>query len=382
MLAIALFIALLIVTFPNDQKIIVMIGQLRKEPVDMIMLWITNRGLIAGMGVLGTYLLLKKKYTEFFLITLSITFGMEVTYLLKKVFQAPRPNELNVNTYIPLAVVSGYAFPSLHATFCFATIPYLSRIFHKKWLIFLISILLVTIVFSRIYLGVHFLSDLIGGGVIGYLSAKTFIYLQEKYGFLPWMVKHLRTQLELRRKLAHALTGAVILILLRFNIINALILSIILVMGGVLSLIIRKYPLPIIYQLLCFFERPKDIKTFPGRGSFFLVLGSFLAVILYAKNVALAAIAIMTVGDALTTIIGMYFGKTKNPLNHNKHFEGTVVAIIFSTLAAMFFVDFSHAFIGATIGMLVEFFMLRYFSRYLDDNLLIPLVAGFAMMLL
>jgi hypothetical protein len=63
----------------------------------------------------------------------------------------------------------------------------------------------------------------------------------------------------------------------------------------------------------------------------------------------MASIVIMAVGDSITTIVGIYFGKLKNPLNPEKHLEGTVLAIFASTIAAFYIVDFPRAFMASTI---------------------------------
>ena len=124
------------------------------------------------------------------------------------------------------------------------------------------------------------------------------------------------------------------------------------------------------------------MEKFPGKGSFFLVLGSFLAMLLFDEKIALAAIAIMAVGDSLTTIIGIYFGSIKSPLNPMKHLEGTMLAIIAGTIAAFNFVPFQMAFFGAVVAMLFEALTIRHIDNLIDDNLLIPLVAGITMITL
>ena len=90
----------------------------------------------------------------------------------------------------------------------------------------------------------------------------------------------------------------------------------------------------------------------------------------------------MAVGDAITTVIGTYFGKIKNPLNPKKHLEGTALAIVASTFAAFFFVPFPIAFFGSVAGMIFESITVRYISQIVDDNVVIPVVAGLVMTLL
>ncbi|HMR01423.1 MAG TPA: hypothetical protein PKA32_03465, partial [Candidatus Gracilibacteria bacterium] len=100
------------------------------------------------------------------------------------------------------------------------------------------------------------------------------------------------------------------------------------------------------------------------------------------EPIALASIAIMAIGDSLTTLIGVYFGHIKSPTNNLKHLEGTALAIIAGTVAAFNFVSFEKAFIGAFVAMLFEALTIRHIDRIIDDNLLIPIIAGLTMTLI
>lgn len=96
---------------------------------------------------------------------------------LKYIIQRPRPNELR------LIYESGYSFPSGHSMASTAFYGFLIYLIYKKvqnkslkiTLIILLALLIVAIGVSRIYLGVHYTSDVLGGFLlsISYLTIFT-----------------------------------------------------------------------------------------------------------------------------------------------------------------------------------------------------------------
>ena len=376
------FLVLLFIALFWDDAVLKFTGAIRIYPLDALMLFITDFGMLFAVIVLLAYLIIKKKFQDVWLIMLTSAMALEISYLTKVIFQTPRPFAAAMVATIPLTQASGFSMPSLHTAFCFSIWPFLHRIFPQKKFQYLGAAIIITIAFSRLYLGVHYLSDLIAGGMIGYFVAKFWIYLEEEHRLLEWFTFHIKDKLELRRQVAHLLTGSIIVFLLKLQLLNQEILIGILVIGGILSLVIRKYRIAVVDKMLLFFERPEDLKRFPGKGSFYLVLGALLSLMFFKTDIALAAITIMAVGDAITTIIGTYFGRIKNPINPRKHLEGTALAIIVSTFAAFFFVDFSTAFWASVVGMIFESITVRFISQVIDDNVIIPLVSGITMTLL
>ena len=83
--------------------------------------------------------------------------------LLKRIVQRPRPTEFRI------VEESGYSFPSGHSMVSMAFYGYLIYLIYKyvknkylKWIsIILLSILICSIGISRIYLGVHYTSDVL-----------------------------------------------------------------------------------------------------------------------------------------------------------------------------------------------------------------------------
>ena len=106
--------------------------------------------------------------------------------LLKRIVQRPRPTEFRI------VEESGYSFPSGHSMVSMAFYGYLINLIYKyvknkylKWIsIILLSILICSIGISRIYLGVHYTSDVLGGFFISisyliiYISAVNKFFIE------------------------------------------------------------------------------------------------------------------------------------------------------------------------------------------------------------
>jgi dolichol kinase len=267
----------------------------------------------------------------------------------------------------------------MHATICSAIIAFLPKIFPKKRIHLPLMLFTFLIILSRIYLGVHYLSDLLAGSVIGYVIAKVILSGEEKYQLTNWFLHHVKSKLELRRQIAHAFSAVSIALLIKFDLLHTISLFILIIIGIGCSLSVKYQKIPFILHLLRPFERKDHLTQFPGKGAIYLLIGSFMVTIFFPKPIALASIMIMGLGDAVSTLVGTYFGKLKNPLNPIKHLEGTVLAIIIATIGAFNFVPFQMAFLGATFAMAWEIFSIRFLDKTFDDNLIIPLIAALTM---
>jgi dolichol kinase len=108
------------------------------------------------------------------------------------------------------------------------------------------------------------------------------------------------------------------------------------------------------------------------RGFIYFFLGLTLTFSLFGFNLAIAnaAIIILVLGDALSTIIGTNFGKNKLPFHYDKSWQGTITFLIVAFLGAWTQVPLMAALMGALAGAITEAY------SPIDDNLTIPLAAG------
>jgi len=187
---------------------------------------------------------------------------------------------------------------------------------------------------------------------------------------------------EFRRQLAHITFGVLVLWGIYFDILTVKTLAVgVVVLYYVLWFIKRGFKIPVFYEVLCFFERECHLKEWPGRGMFYFLLGAFLSVLFFEKNIVYASLAILIAGDSVTNVAGRHLGRIKNPLNHKKTIEGTIAGIIVSFLVCSLFFPYLESFIAAFVAMIIEIPEIKIRGIHLDDNLTIPLAAGLVLTL-
>tara|TARA_Y100000310_G_scaffold342247_1_gene444649 strand:+ start:57061 stop:57648 length:588 start_codon:yes stop_codon:yes gene_type:complete len=186
------------------------------------------------------------------------------------------------------------------------------------------------------------------------------------------------TKLEIKRQLIHALLGIIIVVLLYFNLINATTLFVLSIAGLILSFLSRKFKIPVIHNFLQVFDRKKDLESFPGKGAVFYVIGAFIVVLIFPKEIAMASIMILALGDSISRLIGPY-GYLKHPFHNEKFFEGVMAGAIAGFFGALLFVPWLYALIASLISMLIEGIDFEIKGFKVDDNLLIPIVAAIIM---
>jgi len=95
--------------------------------------------------------------------------------VLKHLVHRPRPF-LTVKGLIPLITPHGFSFPSGHATLAMAMAVVLAHHFPKARA--LVYVLAVLIGISRVYFGVHYLSDVLAGFILGAVVGCLCIFLE------------------------------------------------------------------------------------------------------------------------------------------------------------------------------------------------------------
>jgi membrane-associated phospholipid phosphatase len=104
-------------------------------------------------------------------------FSAYLNNMVKVLAHQPRPFQYDPRVR-KLSFATGHGLPSGHTQHAVIIWGYLSACFRTPWLWVLSGLLLILIPLSRLYLGVHFPTDLLGGYILGALLLLMFIRLE------------------------------------------------------------------------------------------------------------------------------------------------------------------------------------------------------------
>jgi len=159
---------LLLLIFKFDFQIARFITGLRFGALDSVMLVFTPaifQIILVLAASIIVYLSNKKKILHLWF---SIAVSLAVSIILKAVIARPRPFVEGISALSSLIKESytrgDFSFPSNHALIAFVALPFLPKKWFWPWLI--ISCI---VAFSRVYFGLHYLSDVIAGAALGIL---------------------------------------------------------------------------------------------------------------------------------------------------------------------------------------------------------------------
>jgi undecaprenyl-diphosphatase len=157
-----------------DESVIRWMGAHHSPALDAIMIEITALGtgtvVLMVVAVAALFLVLTQHKYSAALLLASTLGGILLNGVLKLGFNRPRPS-----IFVPAVHTVSSSFPSGHAmsaAIVYSTVAYLAARLHKRhwarWLVMTAALFLVALIsFSRMYLGVHYPSDVIAGVAIG-----------------------------------------------------------------------------------------------------------------------------------------------------------------------------------------------------------------------
>ena len=180
----------LIYSYQYDTFVADHLKLIHTDYLDYIMLIITNFGNAIVLLMITLFLLVTIDYRSSKNITELLIGGVLVNTLIKLFFKRPRP--------FSLFYEHGYSFPSAHMMLSVMFYGYLCYLMYHskakkayKVIFFIImSLLMFLIGLSRLYINVHYLSDVVGGLLFGYLFLLLFIiYTKQKYKIIDETIR-------------------------------------------------------------------------------------------------------------------------------------------------------------------------------------------------
>ena len=174
-----------------DRSIIVFINGQHSLLLDQLMWFLSGPWLVFILLPFVFYFIFQS-YTKVqiawillsILLTIALTDQLSV-HAFKEVFQRYRPShnllimdQLHFHQYIDGTFYQGgkYGFVSSHAANYFGVLTLIWKLLSTKWVKYLLVTLVLLVLYSRMYLGVHYLSDISCGALLGYVLAKVVLH--------------------------------------------------------------------------------------------------------------------------------------------------------------------------------------------------------------
>lgn len=163
------------------------------DPIALLITYLGDGPVIALLGLgANLWLLLRRRYFSILLLTGGTFAGELLVYLFKLLFARPRPESPFIHLVMDL-----HGFPSAHAfvalvfygLLVYMLLDTLTNLEKRFYLVVGGSLLTLLIGFSRLYLGVHWFSDVLGGFALAAAWLSLLITageLRRRAGEFPW----------------------------------------------------------------------------------------------------------------------------------------------------------------------------------------------------
>lgn len=171
-----------------DQEASQILASIRSPKLNAMAVEITSlgSGIVVSIFVLIVSVLFafRQRYIQILHLLFATIGSAILMFTMKSFFERPRPPLIS-----RLVDVQGYSFPSGHSltsaavylTFAFLLGFHFKKSFERLVIIGLTLIFIFTIAISRVYLGVHYLSDVIAGVFVGLFWAASLAAISQFY---------------------------------------------------------------------------------------------------------------------------------------------------------------------------------------------------------
>ena len=148
------------------------------------MVAISELGSAEVLAVLALFLMLvekKEKKLSGILLLAGVALAYQMTRLIKNWVAIPRPFHTLPDVNL-LVYAHGFSFPSGHSTMAFTAAFIISAYFKRYLLIYSLAFL---VGISRVYMGIHYPTDVLAGALLGTAVGYILVKIAERSGFDP-----------------------------------------------------------------------------------------------------------------------------------------------------------------------------------------------------
>ncbi|MBN1175722.1 hypothetical protein JXA48_03685 [Candidatus Woesearchaeota archaeon] len=187
---------------------------------------------------------------------------------------------------------------------------------------------------------------------------------------------------ELKRQLLHITLGLILGLSVGFGLFGEFVILILFALSLMAAWALDEgFSIPLFEDILKLTERPEEEAGLRGGGFVAFLLGSLIVTLFFPDHIAGAAILILGIADSVSPLISKNFGRFKHPFS-KKYLEGHALGAILGGLVASIFVPFWPALIAGLVSMFFEGIEALYRTDFMDDNIVIPIIAAIVLVIL